>query len=132
MNTTVLGELYWALALGGVLLGMFLIGIFCNTAYLYLLTHLNRSALLLYVVAWVYIVWMVEAPTAQTAGLIAMSAIMLVTLGVLTGFRPSQAADAGRWVASGAARTVTIEPSVRVVAAAVPRMEGKLKGRFRR
>jgi len=112
MNTTLLGELYWALALGGVLLGMFFVGIFCNTAYLYLLTHLNRSALLLYVVAWVYIVWMVEAPTAQTAGLIAMSAIMLVTVGVLTGFRSSHAAGAEPLVAPRAARTVTVEPCV--------------------
>lgn len=129
MNTTVLGELYWALALGGVLFGMFLIGVFCNTAYMYLLTHLDRSALLLYVVAWVYVVWMVEAPTAQTAGLVAMSAIMLVTVGVLTGFRSPHAEDAGPLVASGTARAFRFEPSARVVEAALPPMERTLRGR---
>ena len=83
-SPTLPGELYWNFGLAGVLGGLFFIGVFCKTAYSYLLRRRDKSAVLLYSVALVYVVWMIDAPTTHTAGFLAQLALMSAALAALT------------------------------------------------
>jgi len=83
-SPTLPGELYWNFGVAGILGGLFFIGVFCKTAYSYLLRHRDKSALLLYSVALVYVIWMIDAPTTHTAGFLAQLALMSAALTALT------------------------------------------------
>lgn len=83
-SPTLPGELYWNFGLAGILGGLFFIGVFCKTAYSYLLRRRDKSAVLLYSVALVYVIWMIDAPTTHTAGFLAQLALMSAALTALT------------------------------------------------
>jgi len=83
-SPTLPGELYWNFGVAGILGGLFFIGVFCKAAYSYLLRRRDKSAVLLYSVALVYVVWMIDAPTTHTAGFLTQLALMSAALAALT------------------------------------------------
>ncbi|MBI4466939.1 MAG: hypothetical protein HY656_05900, partial [Acidobacteria bacterium] len=85
-SPTLLGELYWNFHVAGILAGMFLVGLFCRTAYSYRQLRPDKSALLLYAVALTYAIWMIDAPTTHTAGFISMTVLVVLALAGLTLF----------------------------------------------
>lgn len=86
-NTTLPGELYWNFHIAGVILGMFLAGVFCKACYSYLILHLDNASLLLYAVPLSCVFWFIEAPTMATAAFISMIGIMFTVVAFLSGFR---------------------------------------------
>jgi oligosaccharide repeat unit polymerase len=61
--TTWLGEMYWNFHVGGILLGSFLLGIFCRFCYEFMRLRQNPTAVFLYSYLFVLFVWLEEAPT---------------------------------------------------------------------